>query len=232
MQDSSPLEGDLGLADQEEDDLSYEDACQESLEVAEKFRRGRRPSSTFVRGEVALRLSPTSVNVLEDLVQSLFRRVLRQPLDVVGQTCRLTLEVGLESVEHEGEEADGAACCKATEEYDDGIIIKTILPEGQVERCSVIPDGCSYRQGGRWWPQCTIQNGLTSGQVWCASCWQRNRSSFVQHARRLSLWRRSESTQCSWVPGRRAHLKRWRRLGDLWVIGKQGMNNGWMDEIN
>jgi hypothetical protein len=141
VQDSSCVDGDVDFADQVEDDVSYEEACEESLENAEKFRRGRRPWSSVVRGEVTLRLpptSPTSVNVLEELVQSVFRLVLRQPLTVDGQTCRLIVEVGLESVEDERQEADGTVCCKAVEGYDDGIIVKTILPEGQVERCSVV----------------------------------------------------------------------------------------------
>jgi hypothetical protein len=132
VQDGSCLEEDV------EDDVSYEEACEESLENAEKFRRGRQPWSSVVRGEVTLRLPPTSVNVLEDMVQSLFRLVLRQPLSVDGQTCRLIVEVGLESVEDERQEADGTVCCKAVEGYDDGIIVKTILPEGQVEKCSVV----------------------------------------------------------------------------------------------
>jgi hypothetical protein len=146
-----------GVADsQSEDEMSYEEMCEESLDNAEMFRRGRRPPLTVVRGEVALRVPATATDRegrVNDLVQSLFRRVLGQPLWVNGPTCRLSLEVRLQSVEDEGDEpvqVDGAVCCKATEVYDDGIIIKTVLPEGQVERCSVIPEGCSYRQAGRW----------------------------------------------------------------------------------
>jgi hypothetical protein len=141
-----------GVADsQSEDEMSYEEMCEESRENAEKFRRGREPTTSVVRGEVALRVLPHPVKEVrvDDLVQSLFRLVLRQPFSVDGPTCRLGLEVRLESVEDEGEEADGTGCCKVTETYEDGIIIKTISPEGQVERCSVLPVGCSYRQAGR-----------------------------------------------------------------------------------
>jgi hypothetical protein len=157
VQERPCFEGDVGLVDHVEDSLSYQEACEASLEHAEKFRRGRRPWKSAAEGEVTLSIPSDDLDLnnkecVDDRVQSLFRLVLRRPHYVDGQVCRLTVKVELECVENEGEEVDDTVCCTATEGYDDGIIVKTVLPEGQVERCSVIPVGCSYRQGGMWEP--------------------------------------------------------------------------------
>jgi hypothetical protein len=131
-----------------EDDMSYEEMCEESLENAEKFRRGRRAACSTVRAEVAL--GPADEAVDEAAVQSLLGLVLAQPLSARGQTFRLSVTVKLESADEGSSDVYGEVRCKATEGYDDGVIFKTILPEGRVERCSVILAGCSYRQGGTW----------------------------------------------------------------------------------
>jgi hypothetical protein len=145
--EENPAVADSVADSQSEDDMSYEEMCEESLENAEKFRRGRQAVCSTVRGEVALGRADEDV---QGVVQSLFGLVLRQPLSVRGQTFRLSVTVKLESADEGSSDVYGEVRCRATEGYDDGVIFKTILPEGRVERCSVITAGCSYRQGGRW----------------------------------------------------------------------------------
>jgi hypothetical protein len=147
--EENPAVADSVASSQSEDGISYQEMCQLSVENADKFQRGRRPTSSAVRGEVTLRR--TLHKSVDGLIQSLSGLMLAQAWSVERLSCRLKVEIELEDEESEGEEDDGQGivCCKAVERYDDGIIIKTISPEGQVEQCSVLPRRCCYRPGGR-----------------------------------------------------------------------------------
>jgi hypothetical protein len=103
----------------------------ESLEMAEKFRRGREPATSVVEGWSTIGVP----NCPTDLVKCLFALVVGHAGPVEGPACRVHLKLSLHSVEEE-EGASGPRC-QATEFYDDGIIIKSISSEGEVERCSV-----------------------------------------------------------------------------------------------
>jgi hypothetical protein len=97
-----------------------------------EFRREREPLTSVVEGcwTVGVPNCPT------DLVECLFAQVVRHAGPVEGPACRVSLTLSLHSVEHE-EGKDERRCCQATEFYDDGMVIKSISEEGEVERCSV-----------------------------------------------------------------------------------------------